>query len=121
MAIWWIKREIAQRAHFDCNEVDPAKAGHESQVPLFLGHATDDNFVPYSHGVKIFQEYGGGDKEMMALTGGHNGRRDPGWLMKCIRFILRIFGLRFQYFEVEVTAESVEHIASFADLMAHAG
>jgi hypothetical protein len=116
-AIWWIKREVAKRARFDCNEINPAKAGRESQVPMFLGHCSDDAFIPYGQGMKIFMEYGGKDKEMMALTGGHNGCRDPGFVMKCIRFVLRIFGLKWQYFEVEITAENVEHIASFAELM----
>ncbi|OHT12539.1 Clan SC, family S33, methylesterase-like serine peptidase [Tritrichomonas foetus] len=120
MAVWWIKHEVQQRAGFDCNDVNPSKiAAKNVNVPLFLGHCTDDNFVPYSHGVKIYQKYACPDKEMMTMTGGHNGVRDPGWIMKCIRFILRVFDLPFQYFEVEFTPETVEHVASFADLMAN--
>jgi pimeloyl-ACP methyl ester carboxylesterase len=120
LAISWIKKEVQQRAHFDCNKINPARVGRNARVPLLLGHAADDAFIPYAHALKIFAEYGGEDKEMMTLTGGHNGTRDPSWIMKCIRFVLRIFGLNFQYFEVAITTENVEHIASFAELMARA-
>ena len=55
----------------------------------------------------------------MSMTGGHNGSRDPGWIMKCLRFILRVFGLPFQYIEVEYAPEIAEHCSSFADLLAN--
>ena len=118
MAVWWIKHEVQQRAGFDCNLVSPSKAAAKTtNVPLFLGHATDDDFVPYSHGVKIYEKYACADKEMMSMTGGHNGQRDDGWIYKCIRFILRVFNLKFQYFEVTPRSSTVEHVSSFAELM----
>jgi pimeloyl-ACP methyl ester carboxylesterase len=117
IALWWIKHEVESRAHFECSRVAPAQAGRQSTIPLMLGHCEDDAFVPYSHGVAIFEEYGCPDKEMMTLTGGHNGRRDIGWIMKCVRFILRVFEMRFQYIEVEMTMDNVEHVASFTDLL----
>lgn len=121
MAVWWIKREVQSRAGFDCNEVLPSRCGKSAlKVPLLLGHCEDDDFVPYSHGVRIFKKYGCKDKEMMTLTGGHNGRRDIGWIMKSVRFALRMFRMPFQYFEVDVTDDNVEHAASFAELMAKA-
>jgi pimeloyl-ACP methyl ester carboxylesterase len=120
MALWWIKHEVETRAHFDCNRVAPAKAGRQSTIPLMLGHCQDDAFIPYSHGEAIFEEYGCADKEMMAMTGGHNGRRDIAWIMKCVRFILRVFGMKFEYIEVEMTMDNVEHVASFTDLLADA-
>ncbi|KAK8860219.1 hypothetical protein M9Y10_011884 [Tritrichomonas musculus] len=122
MAVWWIKHEVQSRAGFDCNDVSPIDIAPKcTNVPLMLGHCTDDDFVPYKHGLAIFQKYGCPDKEMMTMTGGHNGARDPGWIMKCVRFILRVFGLPFQYFEVEFTPETAEHVASFADLLAAEG
>ena len=122
VAVWWIKKEVMNKAGFDCNKVSPAHCGKKTTtVPLMLGHATDDDFVPYDHGVRIYKKYGCEDKEMMTLKGGHNGVRDPGWIMKCLRFILRVFGLPFEYFEVEFTQENVEHASSFAELMEKAG
>lgn len=122
MAVWWIKHEVQSRAGFDCNDVSPIDVAPKcTNVPLMLGHCTDDDFVPYKHGLNIFQKYGCPDKEMMTMTGGHNGARDPGWIMKCLRFILRVFGLPFQYFEVEFTPETAEHVATFADLLASEG
>jgi pimeloyl-ACP methyl ester carboxylesterase len=120
VAVWWIKREVQARAHFDCDTVRPCHEGSRSQVPLMLGHCTDDAFVPYDHGTKIFGEYACEDKEMMTLEGGHNGARDAGWIMKSLRFILRVFGMEFQYLEVTVTTEGAQHAASFAELMDHA-
>jgi pimeloyl-ACP methyl ester carboxylesterase len=117
IAVWWIKQEVQKKANFDCDEVQPIESAKRANCPLMLGHATDDDFVPYKHGVQIFQAYACPDKEMVTLTGGHNGQRDPGWIMKCLRFILRVFGLKFHYFEVVVTCDNVEHVGSFRDLM----
>lgn len=118
IAVWWIKKEVQAAAGFNCNDVSPSKSAAKCvNVPLMLGHAADDDFVPYHHGQRIFEKYACADKEMVTMTGGHNGKRDLGWIMKCIRFILRVFGQQFEYFEVEVTQENVEHAASFAELM----
>ncbi|KAH0790797.1 Clan SC, family S9, unassigned serine peptidase [Histomonas meleagridis] len=117
VGIWWIKREVQSRAGFDCDLVNPLKSGQQSNVPLMLGHCIDDNFIPYEQGLNIFQNYLCKDKEMMTLEGGHNGRRDQGWIMKCIRFVLRVFELPFQYFEVEITPETIQHVASFLELL----
>jgi pimeloyl-ACP methyl ester carboxylesterase len=120
VAVWWIKREVLTRANFDCGAVRPCREGRQSTVPLMLAHCIDDAFVPYNHGTKIFAEYACADKEMMTLEGGHNGIRDSGWIMKSLRFILRVFRMNFQYVEVAVTAENIEHVASFAELMGNA-
>lgn len=120
IAVKWIKHEVKKRALFNCNDVRPVDWAEKAVVPLFLGHCTDDDFVPYDLGRMIYEHYACEDKEMMTMTGGHNGRRDPSWIMKCLRFILRVFGLPFVYFEVAITSETVQHVASFADLMAQA-
>lgn len=118
IAVWWIKKEVQAAAGFDCNDVSPSKSATKCvDVPLMLGHAEDDDFVPYRHGQRIFEKYACEDKEMVTMTGGHNGTRDLTWIMKCIRFILRVLGLKFEYIEVEVTQENAEHVSSFSELL----
>lgn len=117
IGIWWIKREVQNIAGFNCDLVKPLESGMSSNVPLMLGHSKEDKFVPYEQGKNIFLNYGCKDKEMMTLSGGHNSRRDSCWIMKCIRFILRVFGMSFQYIEVEVSADTVQHVASFGELL----
>lgn len=117
IGIWWIKREVQSIAGFDCDLVRPLDAAARARVPLMLGHSSDDSFVPFAQGASIFASYACADKEMMALPGGHNSVRDAGWVMKCVRFILRVFGMDFQYIEVEVSSEAVQHVSSFGELL----
>jgi dipeptidyl aminopeptidase/acylaminoacyl peptidase len=118
IAVWWICQQVHKRVGFECSEVSPVQSAKRATVPLMLGHASDDNFVPYKQGLHIFQNWACPDKEMFTMTGGHDGTRDPGWIMKCLRFILRVFGMKFYYFEVIVTCGNCEHVGSFRDLMA---
>jgi pimeloyl-ACP methyl ester carboxylesterase len=117
IAIWWVKREVWQRAHFDCGEVNPALIGREAKVPLLLGHALDDELLSICHADIIFKEYGGRDKEMVRLTGGHNGARSMEWLRKCLGFVLRTLGVNREVGEIEESNEIVEHVASLEELV----
>jgi pimeloyl-ACP methyl ester carboxylesterase len=92
-AIWWIKREVGQLAQFDCNEVNPATAGRASKVAMLLGHAQNDDFVPWSHALTILKEYGADDKELVPLDGSHNTPRNREWIVKCMQFIMRVLGV----------------------------
>jgi pimeloyl-ACP methyl ester carboxylesterase len=117
LAVWWVKHEVSQRAHFDCDEVNPAASGRIAKVPLLLGHARDDEFLPFAQAETIFREYGGSDKEMMALMGGHNGGRSEEWIGKCIRFAIRVLGVDREVGVIGETHEKLEHAASFGELI----
>jgi pimeloyl-ACP methyl ester carboxylesterase len=118
LAVWWIKHEVFQRAHFDCDEVNPALSGKSAKVPLMLGHCSDDELIPFDHAEKIFAEYRCDDKELVVLDGGHNGERDDEWTEKCIEFTMRTLGVECEIEGIQKTTATVEHAASFADLVA---
>jgi pimeloyl-ACP methyl ester carboxylesterase len=86
--IWFLSLCVYDIADFDLYTVRPKNACNRAvNPPLILGHAPDDQFVPYRLGEKLFRIYSNLDKEFMELEHGHNGVRSDAWLNKCFNFI----------------------------------
>jgi dipeptidyl aminopeptidase/acylaminoacyl peptidase len=47
------------RAHFECDQVNPAVIGRGARVLLLIGHPQDDDFLPISHADTIVKEWEG--------------------------------------------------------------
>ena len=46
------------------------------RCPVLVTHSTDDQVIPYSHGLRLF-EAAAGPKQFLRITGSHDNRDDP--------------------------------------------
>ena len=94
-ALWILGISIENTAGFRIADVRPVDGARSSDnhIPLILGHARDDDFVPFRQGEKIFREYVCEDKRFIELTGGHNGYRSAKWHEICYKFVFEKLGV----------------------------
>ena len=91
--LWMLKSKVETLAGFDFNTVSPLKVVPERKVPVIFAQATDDKLIPFEHCEQLFKAYGGTEKRMIKLTGGHNGRRPLEFIRDGVKFALERFGL----------------------------
>lgn len=116
LGVKWIKLEVYLKAKFNCNDVSPISVAPKCSTPMLIGHAVDDDFIPYSQTVEIYEAYGG-PKELVPLVGNHNSNRDEEWYFECGKFIHEIFNMPFKYFAVDLSnAPEPEHYQTYLDL-----
>lgn len=90
----YLRRKISNRAGFDLESVSVVEAAKAKDcVPMLMGHAKDDEFIPCQQGREIFDHYNSDDKVFEELPGGHNSSRGEVWLKKAFAFILRVFDM----------------------------
>lgn len=112
----WIKLEVYTKARFNCNEVSAISIAPKCKVPMLIGHAVDDDFIPYIQAATIYEAYGG-PKELVPLVGNHNSTRDKEWYLECAKFIFEIFNLPFEKFKIDLSNEpKPEHCQTYIDL-----
>ncbi|EAY01627.1 hypothetical protein TVAG_292600 [Trichomonas vaginalis G3] len=122
-AIWYLRSCINNLAKFDIYDVVPLEAAKKGMdVPMIMGHATDDEFVPFAQGQAVFEAYNGSKKEFVILTGGHNGRRTNEWISRACRLCLRVFGMnpsqyKYKLFTGFDSSENDPHYKSFMDMI----
>lgn len=91
--LWMLKGKVEEKAHFDFNTVSPLEIVPKKTVPVFFAQATDDKLIPFDHCEQLFKAYGGSNKKMVKLTGGHNGRRPLEFVRDGVKFTLEQFGM----------------------------
>ena len=93
--LWFLKLKIQNIMNFDINEVSPLKFVQNSNIPLLIGHATDDRIIPFNHSKTLFENYLFQNKNLINFSGGHNGRRQKNWIESCVKFILNNFNISY--------------------------
>ena len=91
--LWFLKNKIESLANFDINSVCPLKEVPDNKTPVLFAQATDDKLIPYEHCELLYNAYGGQDKKLIKLTGGHNGRRPLEFIRDGVKFCLEKLGL----------------------------
>lgn len=117
--IKFLKKKIGQSANFDIDDVSPINAARNQTYPIVLGHAEDDEFIPFSHCLALSEAYPGKDKFVIPFKGGHNGRRPIDWLKLCLEFILNNFHMDASNIHISPSNNlwnSDSHFASFQDM-----
>jgi pimeloyl-ACP methyl ester carboxylesterase len=122
LAVWLLKSRIVGKAHFDMAEVAPLESGRrQNNVPILMCHAIDDEFIPVAQSADIFDAYASDDKQLIRVTGGHNGRRPVEWLDAACRFALRMLDIEvppgFRPVRMEGITDADHHFASFDELL----
>lgn len=116
LGVKWIKLEVYSKAKFNCNDVSPISIAPKCTTPMLIGHAVDDDFIPYTQAVSIYEAYSG-PKELVPLVGSHNTIRDVEWYLECAKFVFDIFHLPFKNFKVDLSdMEEPEHYQTYLDL-----
>lgn len=116
LGVKWIKLEVNIKAKINCNDVSPISVAPNCTIPMIIGHAVDDDFIPYEQSVAIFEAYGG-PKELVPLIGSHNSGRDEEWYLECAKFIYEQFNLTFENFTVDLSnLQEPEHYQTYLDL-----
>ncbi|EAY02765.1 hypothetical protein TVAG_369930 [Trichomonas vaginalis G3] len=94
-ALWYVKHCVNGKINADITEVSPIDEAKKLSIPLIIGHAAEDSFIPYYHAQKLYDIYKGKDKLLMPLPGDHNSKRPVEWLNTCFNFICRLAGIEF--------------------------
>lgn len=92
-ANWFLKESVDSCALFDYTSVNVLEAIKKIQVPIVIGHAENDEIVPFSHSQMLYQACPNVMKLFMKLPGGHNSQRPAEWIRLCVMFIIDQFGL----------------------------
>lgn len=77
MVLAVLSLSIQAEAGFDPRDLDPTSAARKCKVPALFLIGEDDQFIPPSHGRRLFAAYGG-QKRLLAFPGGHNSQRPVG-------------------------------------------
>jgi len=75
MATDVMRKSIQKKAGFDIKRNCPIEYVKRSKVPVLLAHADGDNFIKPKHSEKLFENYLGGDKNLINFDGDHNTQR----------------------------------------------
>lgn len=91
--LWMLKGKVEEKAGFDFNTVSPINVVPNRKTPIIFAQATDDKLIPFEHCEQLYEAYGGSEKRLIKLTGGHNGRRPLEFIRDGVKFALEKFGL----------------------------
>ncbi|OHS95931.1 Clan SC, family S9, unassigned serine peptidase [Tritrichomonas foetus] len=119
IVIWILKKNVVKTANFNIDEVSPLMNAKKSEIPLVLGHAMNDAFIPFEQGKLLYDSYLCPDKIFIPLNKGHNGRRPKSWLQLCIQFILDKFNIYIDMVEIgtsNLKESSSIHFESFNEM-----
>ena len=93
-ALWLLRKKIIEQAGFDINDVKPLDSCKIREIPIRFAHSIDDQLIPFSQCKELYDNYKGSNKgDIIRLTGGHNGRRPPGFFRDGVIFTLSVLGL----------------------------
>lgn len=90
-ALWMVRRRIRNNYGFDIDEIRPIDYARKAKWAALFGHARRDEFVPYDHGVRLHEAWGGKTKGFVAFGGGHNSSRGDEWVKLAIEKICLVF------------------------------
>ena len=84
-----VKETIKEKANFELDIIEPYIYAKNCLVPAFFCHGKDDDFVLPHHSQDLFNEYGGIDKYLEIIKGGHNSVRARKLILKICNFLKR--------------------------------
>lgn len=87
MALQMVREEIQDRARFDIQELQPIRAAPRARSPALFIVAADDDFVLPHHTHDLHRVWGGNERKLLTVTGGHNGARPKGILEEAADFL----------------------------------
>ena len=117
VSTFFLNMSVKDCAGFDINDVSPLKYSKmPCNPPMIIGHAIDDDFIPFSQAKEIFENYSNLDKEFIELSNGHNGNRSHGWYKSCFSFIFEKLNLRPLGFIVR-KLKGIKSSSHFSDAM----
>ncbi|OHS98100.1 Clan SC, family S9, unassigned serine peptidase [Tritrichomonas foetus] len=86
--VWFMRMVVLDSTDLDINDVSPIDSAHlPNKPPLIIGHATNDDFIPYSQGENVYHKYSNDEVTLVQLSHGHNGKRSTKWYKTCFSFI----------------------------------
>jgi pimeloyl-ACP methyl ester carboxylesterase len=93
LAAWYLKRKVMARAEFDISAVAPISPARQCEVPLFVIHGRDDDFISPEHSRRIFDAYAGAEKVIEIVPGDHGMPRPASVLGSAMLFLARWLGV----------------------------
>ena len=125
-ALWYLRYNVSSIANFNMSTVSPEESAKtDMPVPLLIGHADDDEFIPLEQGQRVFKAYQCPDKQFFILHGGHNGKRNTDWIEKCSKFCFRVLGIQANDYKPStstgfIESDFVPHFGNIKEMMAAA-
>lgn len=117
ISTFFLNISVRDSAGFDIKDVSPLKyAKMPCNPPLIIGHAIDDDFIPFEQAKEIFENYSNFDKKFVELQNGHNGCRSHRWFKICFKFIFEKFNLHPLGFIIR-KFNGLQSSAHFSDAM----
>ena len=123
LALPLIRASVSAKAGYDIKQVRPIDCVKNIDHHLLVGHAREDDFIPYSQAEDIINActtVNGKEKGLIQLPGAHNSRREEPWIREGIELILKSFGIPFGddlYISECKTLQKVSHhFKSFQDI-----
>lgn len=93
-ASWLLKESVDSTAFFDYREINVLESIKKIKVPVIIGHAENDQIVPFEHSQLLYQACPNVMKLFMKLPGGHNSPRPIEWIKLCVSFCIDQLGVR---------------------------
>lgn len=116
LVIWFLKNQVIKTAGFDFDSKSPLASKNDNFPPIVFGHANDDQFIPFEHCRKLYDNYPNKFKYLMSLEGGHNGRRGIDWLTLAIGATLESLGFKTDKLVVSECRKLQKSNAHFSNL-----
>lgn len=120
MVIWFLKKMVLKTAEFDIESISPLNCQQECPVPCVFGHAENDKFIPFEQCRELYNRYGNPMKHIMMLEGGHNSKRDIGWITLGVTFALDMLSIpadNIQISECRKLQSASHHFGSFETML----
>jgi dienelactone hydrolase len=77
LALQSVRGEIQARAQFDIEELLPIRHAPVATSPALFAVAKEDSFIPPHHTYDLHRAWGGRDKKLVTVGGGHDSARPP--------------------------------------------
>jgi len=87
MALRVISGEVESRAGFCLDDLEIIDKAPDAVSPALFAVAMDDKFVLPHHGQDLHNSWGGEERKLVMLDGGHNGTRPPTFVKEATEFL----------------------------------
>mmetsp|Transcript_81797 Transcript_81797/g.162318 ORF Transcript_81797/g.162318 Transcript_81797/m.162318 type:complete len:447 (+) Transcript_81797:95-1435(+) len=87
MALRVISGEVESRAGFSIDDLEVIDKAPDAVSPALFAVASDDKFVLPHHGQDLHNSWGGEERKLVILEGGHNGTRPPKFVKEATEFL----------------------------------
>jgi len=87
MALRVISGEVESRAGFCIDDLEIIDKAPDAVSPALFAVASDDKFVLPHHGKDLHNSWGGEERKLVMLEGGHNGTRPPTFVKEATEFL----------------------------------